>query len=176
MKKIYPIASLVLVILCAALTQLKPVANETLSIVFDFVGTLHPMLLHLPIGLWFGTLCILLAGTKIRSLSITPWVFAGSILTLATGVLSFSTGLILYLAGQYTDSMVRPHMYGAVAFLVAVAVFGSLVQRKVGLRWLWFAALLVSGALGYAGHKGGVITHGDPMEKAPWIILADEPD
>ena len=176
MKNIYAVASLVLVLLCAALTQLNPVADETLSIIFEFAGTLHPMLLHLPIGLWFGMLCILIVGTKVRTLNVGPWLFYGSALTLGSGVLSFVAGLLLYLAGQYADSSVRPHMYAAVAFLAAVAVFGSLVQRKVGFRWIWLVALAGSISLGLAGHRGGVITHGDRMEKAPWIILADDPE
>lgn len=176
MKKIVGIGSLVLVGACALLTRLIPVEDEVTSIIFEFIGTLHPMLLHLPIGLWFGVLCILVAGTKVRTLNISPWLFAGSVLVLVTAALSFATGLFLYLAGQYVDSMIRPHMYGAVAFMAGVAVFVSLAQRKAGLRLLWIAAVLVSTILGYAGHKGGVITHGDPMEKAPWIILADEPE
>ncbi len=174
MKPVYVILGLVPVAVCALLTLLQPVYNETLAIVLDFTGSFHPMVLHLPIGLWFGVLCILFAGTRVPALDISKWLLWGTALVMISGLFAYVSGLMLYLGGGYGDDMVRPHMYSALAFIAVSSVFGLMVKARLQLRWLWVGAVTVSVAVGIAGHMGGVITHGPIMDKAPWIILKNE--
>ncbi|MBT8042498.1 MAG: hypothetical protein HKP10_06760 [Kiritimatiellales bacterium] len=173
MKPVHIIVVLVLVVICALLTLLQPVGDENLAITIEFAGSFHPMVLHLPIGLWFGVLCILFAGTRVKSLDISNWLLWGTALVWVSGLCAYGSGIMLYLGGGYGDAMVLPHMKGALGFIAAVAVFGLMVKARARLPWLWAGAVVVSIAVGIAGHLGGVITHGHLMEKAPWVVLRE---
>lgn len=173
-KKVLFRSALALLLACAGLTVLKPLDGEQAVIVLEFLGGFHPVLLHLPIGLWFGVLLLLLGDTLNRDRSLSTYLYGGGCATLITGVLAFLTGANLYLAGSYDKEVLAPHMYGALAFLVGVLAFCVLAERKAGLPALWLTALGSMSVLGFAGHIGGVITHGNPMEKAPWIVLQQQ--
>jgi len=165
-KLISTVAVLILIGLSAVLTQLNPVGNATASAWLEFIGTLHPMLLHLPIGLWFGVLFLLMY--RSRNATYHIWVVRGATLVFACGLLAFATGWMLYFSGTYGTSSLKPHMYSAWSFVAASGAFLIFARTDARLSILWCAAVVVSLAIGAAGHIGGVITHGSPMNKAPW--------
>jgi hypothetical protein len=159
LKKILFRAATILLICCGAVTICSPFVGERTVVILEFLGSFHPVILHLPIGLWVGVLLLLMADTLSRDRSLGTYLFAGGCITLL---------------GAYDRETLAPHMYGALFFLVGVLVFCVLVDRKAHPFFLWLAALGSMGALGFAGHVGGVITHGDPMEKAPWIVFKNQ--
>ena len=166
--------AVILLVGCAGLTILPLPQGDQTVVTLEFLGSFHPAFLHIPIGLWFGVLLLLLADTFSRERSLRSYLFGGGCATLLTGLMAFLTGANLYLAGSYSRDTLAPHMYGALVFLIGVLVFCVLVDRKSRHSVLWLTALASMAVLGYAGHIGGVITHGDPMEKAPWIVLKQQ--
>ena len=174
LKRILFRTAVVLLVFCAVLTILPLPNGDRAVVTLEFLGSFHPVILHLPIGLWFGVLLLLLVETFSRERSLSRYLFGGGCVTLLTGLLAFLTGSNLYLAGSYARDTLVPHMYGALFFLVGVLAFCVLVDRKARHSILWLTALVSMGVLGYAGHVGGVITHGDPMEKAPWVVLKQQ--
>ncbi len=163
--------AITLLIVCAGLTVFPlPQADRTI-LTLEFLGSFHPVILHLPIGLWFGLLLLLLGDTLSKERYLRSYLFGGACVTFFTGVMAFITGANLYLAGSYSRETLVPHMYGALFFLTGVLLFCVLVNRKARHSILWLTAIVSMAVLCFAGHVGGVITHGEPMDKAPWVIL-----
>ena len=166
--------ALSLLVICGLLTLLPLPKSQGVVVTLEFLGSFHPVILHLPIGLWFGLVLLLLADSLCKERSLRKYLFQGGCVTFITGVGAFITGANLYLAGAYSRATLVPHMYAALFFLAGVLLFCVLVYRKAGSFVLWLTAIVSMAVLVYAGHVGGVITHGDPMEKAPWVVLKQQ--
>ena len=146
----------------------------------NFIGTLHPVFLHLPIGALL--LLVTLEGLgivsrgKVRVEASWPLLFA-----LGTALAALLTGYSLYLTGNYKGELLLSHK--RVAFLFC----GALLATTAWKLWLELAGKNTKwtrfgyfGGLGLsvflmtlAGHYGGEITHGDPLEQLPSKVLAD---
>lgn len=144
----------------------------------EFIGRLHPLALHLPIGLFAGAVLMELVawwspgasgGRRVMHLAL-----AGS-----AAVAAF-TGWQLGSGQDYGGALVDDHRTLGLAFAgttVAVALaelLGSGSTRGVLLRRVLL--VLCGGLLTVTGHHGGMITHGQrflsekaPAWLAPWV-------
>ena len=132
-----------------------------------FTGGFHPLAVHLPIGLWAGTVLILIVGVRRPAMLFEPWLRGGALVTWLSGCIAFLTGLTLYLSGTYSDT-VKPHLIATWIFLVALNLFYDVVVKGAGMKKISVVAVGVSIIMGYAGHLGGVMTHGDIFAEVPW--------
>ncbi|HET6256620.1 MAG TPA: c-type cytochrome domain-containing protein [Puia sp.] len=131
-----------------------------MSAVLTLIGRLHPLLVHLPIG-------ILLLGLLLEALS-TRGVYAGlkpaADLSLLIGVccaaLSCITGWLLSQSGDYDEELVTVHQWLAISLtVVSAGLYLVLRGRPVGWRggtMMTVVLLLVI----LTGHWGGSLTHG----------------
>ncbi len=132
-----------------------------------FLGRLHPLLVHLPIG--FLLLAVLLEiGQRTGRLSVSESVKSFVLLCSAIGA-TFSCGAGLFLAanGGYDEAMVSTHQWQGIG--VALCLW---VAWLVTLPWVndrvSFLSVLYYPAFGLgvllllaAGHMGGSLTHGE---------------
>ena len=169
--KILREAKLWLLVVLGAATQLVPFSSDGSVKWLLFVGEFHPLFVHFPLGLWAATVLILWVGFRSPALVIEPWLRGGTVASFWSGILAFLTGLVLYLSGTYGDEILL-HMYAAWVFLLSLFIFEYVLEKGVGMKKMGWLALAVSGVLGYAGHLGGVITHGDFLESLPWEVQA----
>lgn len=158
----------------------NPKTAGVLGLWINFIGTFHPVFLHLPIGALL--LLVTLEGLgmvtrgKVRVDATWPLLFA-----FGTSLLALVTGYSLYLTGSYTGELIQMHKRDAFLFcgvLLATTawnLWAVLAQKNSRLvRGGYFAGLGLSILLmTMAGHYGGEITHGDPLEQMPSKILAD---
>jgi hypothetical protein len=169
------IASIVIILsFCFAGVQwVAPFEDDYWSVISDFIGSFHPLLLHLPIGLWFAVCALMFASVFVRDSVPRSIVYGLTLVTFVSALLTFSAGFILYLGGGYGRATIELHMYSSFAFLVSLAAFlfcyGN--ASRPGVEWL--SAGVTTAVLLIAGHAGGVITHGDPLDRAPWRIFAE---
>jgi uncharacterized membrane protein/mono/diheme cytochrome c family protein len=146
----------------------------------NFLGQLHPVFLHLPIGallllVTMEGLGIVTRG-KVRIDATWALLFA-----FGTALLALVTGYSLYLTGNYTGELIQMHKRDAFLFCGVLLVttawslwFTLAGKKSLLIRGGYFAGLGLSVLLmTKAGHYGGEITHGDPLEQLPPKILAD---
>ncbi len=128
-----------------------------------FLGRFHPVLLHLPIGIFtliFIQEFLILFTREKKIYSLVP-IFIGA----STAVLAMALGFLLYQGGGFEGSeLVKDHLWGGVAFACfAVATFiGKAWTVKALASQAPFRILLLlsMGVMGYASHDGASITHG----------------
>ncbi|MEM1450875.1 MAG: c-type cytochrome domain-containing protein [Planctomycetota bacterium] len=147
----------------------------------EFVGHLHPLVLHMPIGLLAASL--LLEFVSLFSRGTIP---ARRVVHAAFGlsaVVAAVTGWLLADTGGYGSSLVDEHRNLAIvaAVLGVIVALVDLFGRDGTAAFARRLALFACAAtLTLAGHSGGMITHGRtflsavaPPELAPW--LGEEP-
>ncbi len=155
---------------------------------WQFIGRLHPLVLHLPIGLVFGLLLI-------EAIAIfTPgdtqmWQrcrrgFAA--LFALSAVAAAGTGYLLSLESQSTGDTVRRHMWLGLAVVVLSLLLATLTSQSQASRSHARSFLRIAVLLGLltttsaTGHYGGQLTHGPSFLSAyapTWLqpLLGPEP-
>ncbi len=124
-----------------------------------FVGRLHPLLVHLPIGM----LCLLAA------LELAAWMprfqkanaSAGYIIALAAplAVVTAGCGWLLSLSGGYDPSLLAWHKWlGTITAIGAVAT--ALLYRWRKFNSYRVSLFVTAAILAATGHLGGSLTHG----------------
>jgi uncharacterized membrane protein len=120
------------------------------------MGTLHPLIVHLPIGILLlnALLVVLSKWAKYAHLSasIPLILLLGAISSVAACV----TGWLLSQNGGYTEGVLDYHKWMGIA--TAAASLALYFSKKYDNLWLW--ALLVIG-ISITGHFGGTLTHGE---------------
>ncbi|MGJ8641267.1 MAG: c-type cytochrome domain-containing protein [Opitutaceae bacterium] len=145
-------------------TEGRVLAEEPLEWT-QFLGRFHPVILHLPIGLFFGLFTIeLLALRKNseglnRSAHILVWLMA------LTSVLTAYLGLLLASNGDYSGDTLWLHkwlgiLFAAAALLVTFCKVLSCYSEGKGVRFYRLLMLGLCGLLPVVGHYGGNLTHG----------------
>lgn len=143
---------------------------ESPAQIWIFAGKFHPLFLHLPIGML--VIVVLMEGLakfqERKSHASMPLAMA----TL-TSVLAVIFGYILMRSNTYPEDAIDAHLYSGVIFTVCLiwTLFFKLRFNETGRgQKTYWTLLMVSTALMFAaGHYGGVITHGDPLDEAPWV-------
>lgn len=140
----------------------EPDGDEMPDIVRYF-GHFHPVILHLPIGIFvlvlFQELIAMFSRHK-SARSIVP-MFLGS----ASAVVAVIFGFLLYQGGGFEGSeLAEDHLWGGIGF-ACVAVFTFMVRAwslsPTATQAPFRVFLLASvGVMSYASHDGASITHG----------------
>ncbi|NNJ85860.1 MAG: hypothetical protein HKP20_01710 [Akkermansiaceae bacterium] len=151
-------------------------ATDELGKWIGFLGEFHPLLLHLPIGVVMLVLVMevarILTFGKYRPKTTLALFFAS-----VTGILAVVFGYCLYLTGDFSGDLIEEHKRDGILFtILLIATF--LVRYAADIKVMgiitkpFYALGLVAttASMIAAGHHGGEITHGDPLDKAPWKV------
>lgn len=125
-----------------------------------FIGRLHPIVLHLPIGLFF--ICLVLLPLKKYIEGKSGDELQHLLLELTTGfaLLSAQVGLLLAREDGYSLDDIADHKNAALVFSIGLFLFTAFYRsvkplfHRIGLGLL--GIILV-----FTGHNGAVITHGE---------------
>ncbi len=152
MKKIIQIGTWIIWFLQGILTMLL-IFQERFTTPIERIGHLHPLILHLPIGLGFLLVVLLLLKKEIESFD-----FIFQFILLITSFFASLTvifGLFLSKEGGFDTNSLSWHQWSgvAIAFLYFI-----LINWKKYSSWGVGIAFLV---LMLAGHTGATITHGE---------------
>ena len=149
-----------------------------------FIGRLHPLLVHLPIGMLavLAALEIIARFPRFKNAAAS----AGFILALAAplAVVTAACGWLLSLGGGYDENLLAWHKWLGTGTAAAAAVVAAILFQQ-GKTNAYRASLFVTvGLLMAAGHLGGSLTHGsdyltryapDPVRKLLGLPGAAKP-
>ncbi len=145
-----------------------PPEGEKMPDLVRFIGRFHPVLLHLPIGVFLlivlqelGAIFGKRHHEKVANKAMFPLFFG-----VVSAILAVIAGFLLYHGGEEFagNALVERHLWGGLAFAVAAVITYILKAWTVALsanpayyRLLLFASVSV---MGFASHDGASITHG----------------
>lgn len=128
--------------------------------IVEFIGRLHPALVHLPIG-------ILLTALFLQWLSRYPKyrisVEAIKIILLAgilCSIITCITGYILSTSGEYDNNLATWHMWMGIGVLLGSVILFYKVMRERFDVFHRIASVSLLGLIIITGHLGGSLTHG----------------
>jgi uncharacterized membrane protein len=158
------VVALVVVMAGAVLLVLPFTSPGGAPLIFLFLGRFHPLVLHFPIVL---SLLALLVEVSRRFFFRRITVVATEVLLGAATVSSWVTiaaGYFLYASGEYSGDVILQHFWaGTLAGTgLSVALGLLLYYHTTGRLYGIFMGtlLLTNGAVAYASHLGGTVTHG----------------
>lgn len=143
-----------------------PPDGEKMPDMVRFIGHFHPVLLHLPIGVFslimlqeMGAIFFRKSGER-RETPLFPMFFGA-----VSAIVAVIAGFLLYHGGGYEgNELAERHLWGGLAFAVAsvlVLIVKAWTISSAGnqafYRLLFFANV---GVMGFASHDGASITHG----------------
>src|SRR5262249_5355241 len=126
----------------------------------EFIGHLHPALVHLPIGILLMALLLMWLSKK-EKYNISQQVLK---IVLLAGVFSalFSciTGYVLSTQDEYEKPLVVWHMWMGIAVAMAsMFLYMKLARKEFDIIYKWLGVVLLL-LIFVTGHLGGSLTHG----------------
>jgi hypothetical protein len=146
-------------------------SNVTLPLWLQVAGRLHPLILHLPIGLWilFFAMVLLRNRNGLEQKTYETIAFTVLLFCSLTASVTAFFGLLLSVQGDYgSDSLTRHKVSGIVLSwlcYVALITYDRLKDRKIifyGINSFTLLALIL------AGHTGATLTHGENFVFEPF--------
>jgi len=127
----------------------------------QFLGSFHPLLVHLPIGMLVLLPILEFAGTT--RLGLRESAAFVLYLTLASGVITLVFGILLAYGSGDTGATVRLHMWGAIALLIELLICVSVRPAWISGQQRVYPVLLAVTllTLSWTAHQGGSLTHGN---------------
>ena len=165
MKRFSNLIGAIVLVLLVGLSLLDGTSFDLASNWIPFLGRFHPVLLHLPIGLFAGVVLLELY-VMVRPVSRVPEKIH-FLLTAAyyTTVVSALFGIFLSWEGGYDSDALNFHKWGGVATVAAILALDWLLKGRRAhpekLPTAYLAGLLITiGIMSITGHEGGSLTHG----------------
>lgn len=144
----------------------------------NFFGQLHPLFLHLPIGATVLVISMeglgLISRGKYKPNTTIPLAFAAG-----TAIFAVVFGYFLHLTGEYKVEELADHKRDGIIFTVWIILTFLAKYTYDSRKFTWLkpgyliALVATTGMMMSAGHYGGEITHGDPLNSLPSKILAE---
>jgi hypothetical protein len=150
--------------------------NVTLPVWLQVAGRLHPLILHLPIGLWilFFAMIILRSRNGLEHKTYDTIAFTILLFSSFTASVTAFFGFLLSVQGDYGSDFLTRHKISGIAlswlcYLILIT-FDTLKDRKVLFYSINSFTLI---ALIFAGHSGATLTHGDNFVFEPLTADAE---
>lgn len=134
--------------------------------IFSYLGRMHPLVVHLPIGFLVLAAIFDILTYKSTYAFLKPAVPLILLLGGISAIIACVMGWLLSQTGDYDYLMLRNHKYTGISVAVVSFIFYGLkslfVQRIFQLSDKAFSGLLLAQMclLSYSGHQGGNLTHG----------------
>ena len=130
----------------------------------EIIGRFHPVILHLPIGIFSFVFLLELLSRLTQEDSYQKAISIGILSGALFALFSSATGLLLVENGDYEGDTVDFHKWSGLVFTSLSILLYFLHRQSIKGRFskvYLFSFLLLMGIMVITGHKGGSITHGD---------------
>jgi hypothetical protein len=139
----------------------------------EFIGRLHPLIVHLPIGILLFAFALILL-QRVRRVDIESIIGFALLLGSISAVAACVAGWILAQSGEYDADLVFKHQWTGIA-TAGLGLLAFFVKRIRDILATMTVMVLV-----VAGHYGGNLTHGEdylfPKKKTPSVKTAQVAD
>ncbi|HTL08777.1 MAG TPA: c-type cytochrome domain-containing protein, partial [Chitinophagaceae bacterium] len=126
----------------------------------ELIGHLHPLLVHLPIGVLllgcFFQLLVLRPAYAYLQPAIGITLFWGML----TAVAACITGYLLSGSGDYDEQLVGRHQWFGIAVAATAAIYYGCYRFNLIRKYTWALPLVLILLVSITGHLGGTLTHG----------------
>lgn len=133
----------------------------------ELTGHLHPILVHLPIGILLTGLLLYWLSSKEKWKTLRSAVPVILLWGAITAVFSCITGYLLSVSDDYDPGLKNWHQWMGLSVAIISIVFYYLVKRTYPSVYLkWISGLLIL-LIFVTGHLGGSLTHGSDYLSKP---------
>lgn len=146
----------------------------------ELIGRLHPLVVHLPIGILTLAFLIEIASRKARFVHLKSALSFVLLIAALTSLVAVFTGWIMPKEGEFDEDLINLHFYFSISLTIStIIVYGLFLKRETKWGKLYFPMLsLTMLLLTVTGHYGGSLTHGSdfltaPLEKEELSKVAD---
>jgi uncharacterized membrane protein len=175
-KRALLVAPFLPAVLLLALPFYRP---SDVPVLFQFIGRLHPLVLHFPIVLILVVLAVEVGKhfgwIKVRDKFVRVTLIAAG----ATTIISIIAGFFLYASGEYAGRLMDRHFWGGVitGVLTISTIAFYLTFRKKSFHHPIYVGGLIACTLSVAitSHLGGSLTHGEDFVTEPLLLMGDVP-
>ncbi|GLR15850.1 chitobiase/beta-hexosaminidase C-terminal domain-containing protein [Portibacter lacus] len=131
----------------------------------ELLGRLHPLVLHLPIGILAFAYALEVYGIFKKEENLSSAQSFTLLLAACSATISVATGLLLTRGGDYAGELVSNHKWLAIGLTVicwTLFVIHKAYGKNAKLKGPYYTLMISSAVmLGITGHLGGSITHGE---------------
>jgi uncharacterized membrane protein len=128
---------------------------------FTLIGRLHPLLVHLPIGILLLALFLEALSMRAAYRGLKPAADLSLLIGFICAAFSCITGYLLSQSGDYDESLVTVHQWLAISLTVLSGGLYFLLRGKPMTRRGGGLLVTVLLLLILTGHWGGTLTHGE---------------
>lgn len=136
------------------------VVSEKAFWLWTFLGRLHPLVVHFPVGLLVVSWLLELLIWRRRSADFAPAIRWLLIIGTVTAVLSVVFGLLLINTEDYGSDILFVHQWAGIGTMIMAAATTYAYFRQ-SRRMQKLLLTVTAGAVTIAGHYGAAITHGE---------------
>ena len=138
-----------------------------------FIGHLHPVLVHLPIGILLLACFFQLLSAREKYIHLQHAISITLLWGMISAVVACITGYVLSNSGDYNDELVSKHQWFGISVAAVSIVYYVLYSRKVALRYTWLFPVVLIVLIAVTGHLGGSLTHGSDYLTGTFNSLTD---
>ena len=142
----------------------------------EFIGHLHPVLVHLPIGILLLACLFIWQSRKDRYEHLQPAINTILFLGMLSAIFSCITGYILSQSGDYDESLVGLHQWMGISVALISILTYWFRKKAFPVKWQFPLSGLLLILLFITGHLGGSLTHGTDYLTQPLSDLGRASD
>ncbi len=133
----------------------------------EFIGHLHPVIVHLPIGILLLACLFLWQSRKDRSEDFQKTINVILGLGMVSAIAACITGFILSRTGEYEEGLTDWHQWMGIAVAIVSIITFYFRRVKKLVRWQSLLATILLVLIFITGHLGGSLTHGSDYLTSP---------
>ncbi len=126
----------------------------------ELIGHLHPLLVHLPIGILLLACFFQLMATRARYAHLQHAIGITLFWGMISAVASCISGYLLSGSGDYDPTLVGRHQWFGIGVAAVAIIYYSLYHYKRIINYRWILPVVLIALIAITGHLGGSLTHG----------------
>src|SRR5436190_4817814 len=123
--------------------------------ILDFIGHLHPLVVHLPIGILLLACFFQWLTLSNKFVFLQPAIPVALFWGMISAIASCISGYFLSQSGEYDADLVSNHQWMGIIVAIASLILYLLYQFSIGEPTARWASLILIILVGITGHLGG---------------------